>query len=295
MDAGTGGASGIDMLQHARRAVEADDARCVLLLAGDVLRAADFQALVDEFNVATREHLAPIPHGGPNSLFAMVTRRHMLRHGLSREAYGSVVVTQRSWAAGNPNASYRRPLSMQQYLGAPMVADPLCIYDCPPVVAGANALVVSRGAGVRIRSLRVLHNADLHNGDGLSTGIASLAPALWDEAGVAPGDVDVVSVYDDYPAMALIQLADLGLGEPVELVDALSSRRLPVNTSGGQLSAGQAGAAGGMLGIVEVVRQLRGTAGMRQVEGAALGIVTGYGMIAYRHGVCANAVVLEAP
>ena len=76
MDAATGGASAVDMLQHARRAVEAGDARCVLLLAGDRLDADDFVRLVDEYNTATRDHLAPIPTGGPNALFALLTQPH---------------------------------------------------------------------------------------------------------------------------------------------------------------------------------------------------------------------------
>lgn len=107
--------------------------------------------------------------------------------------------------------------------------------------------------------------------------------------------MDVVSVYDDYPAVALLQLADLGFGEPRMVLASLADHQLAVNTSGGQLSAGQAGAAGGMHGLVEVVEQLRGRAGDRQVEGARLGVVTGYGMVAYRYGARAGAVVLEAP
>lgn len=295
MDAGTGGASAIDMLQHAVRAVQAGDASAVLLVAGDVLRPADFRALVDGYNVATRDHLAPLPHGGPNALFAMVTRRHMLAHGLGREAYGRLVVRQRAWAAGNPHAAYREPLTLRQYLAAPMVADPLGLYDCPPVVSGAAAVVVAGGGdGPVVRAVRVLHNADLHEGDGLTTGLAEVAGALWEEAGAGPGEMDVVSVYDDYPAMVLVQLADLGFGGPADTLDAIEAGRLAVNTSGGQLSAGQAGAAGGMHGLVEAVAQLRGDAGSRQVRGARLAVVSGYGMVAYRHGACANAAVLSA-
>lgn len=295
MDSGTGGACGVDLLQHARRAVEARDARCVLLLAGDVLRPAASRALSQTYNSARRDHLAPIA-GGSNALFALVTRRHMLAHGLERAHYGVVPVSQRAWAAGNPNAAYRSPLTIAEYLEAPLVADPLGVYDCVPVVAGADAIVVSAsGDGVRIRALAASHNADGHGGDGLRTGLAGLAGRLWEEAGAAPSDVDVVAVYDDYPVMVLIQLADLGFGPPCEMVRVLAERRLAVNTSGGQLSAGQAGAGGGMHGLVEVVRQLRAGAGARQVVGARLGVVTGYGMVAYRFGVCANAVVLESP
>jgi acetyl-CoA acetyltransferase len=296
MDAATGGASAVDMLQHARRALEAGDAQAVLLVAGDVLRPADFRRLVDEYNVATRELLAPIPHGGPNSLFALLTQRQMSAEGLTREDYGRLVVAQRGWAAGNPNAAYREPLSLEDYLAAPVVCEPLSILDCPPVVAGADALVLSGSAdGVRVRAVGVLHNADRHDGDGLSTGLAEIAGELWDAAGAGPAEIGVASVYDDYPAMVVAQLVDLGFGGAGDVVRRAGSRELPVNTSGGQLSAGQAGAAGGMHGVVEVVRQLRGRAGRRQVDGARLGLVTGYGMVAYRYGACANAVVLEAP
>jgi len=107
----------------------------------------------------------------------------------------------------------------------------------------------------------------------------------------------VISVYDDYPAMAVAQLNDLGFVSDGDLSGFLRRRleeeQLPVNTSGGQLSAGQAGTAGGMIGLVESVVQLLGQAGERQVENARLALVTGYGMVLYRYGACANAVVLE--
>jgi acetyl-CoA acetyltransferase len=295
MDAGTGGNSGIDMLQHAVRAVEAGDARCVLIVAGDVFRGGDFRALVDEYNVATREHLSPIPTGGPNAIFALLTRRHARAHALAREDYGALVIAQRDWASRNPGAAYRAPLTLQEYLQAPMIADPLCLLDCVPVVAGADALVVSRGqGGVRVRALGVRHNFDLHEGDGLETGVSEIAPRLWREAGVGPSEMDLVSVYDDYPVMALIQLADLGFGDPDSVLADIGERRLAVNTSGGQLSAGQAGAAGGLHGLVELVTQLRGRAGDRQVPNARLAVASGYGMVAYRYGASAGAIVLEA-
>jgi acetyl-CoA acetyltransferase len=98
--------------------------------------------------------------------------------------------------------------------------------------------------------------------------------------------------------MVLIQLADLGFvagGDVCAFAhERLATRELPVNTSGGQLSAGQAGTAGGLHLLVEAVRQLRGQADGRQVERARLALVTGYGMVLYRHGACSSAVVLEA-
>ena len=296
MEDTNGGASGLNMLQHALRAVDAGDARTVLLLAGDALDAEAFRKLAEAYNSAAREHLAPIPTGGPNALFALLTSRHMEMYELERKIYGELVVAQRRWAERNTNAVFREPLSLNEYLAAAPVAEPLTRYDCVPIVSGADAIVIAEGAGVAVASIGALHNHDDQDGDGLQTGLAEIAHQLWSDAQLAPEDVDVVSVYDDYPVMVLVQLADLGLipnGDIARFVtDRIAAGKYPLNTSGGQLSAGQAGAAGGMHGLVEVVRQLRGEAGARQVEGARSAVVTGYGMVLYRYGACANAAVL---
>lgn len=303
MDDANGGAAGIDMLQHAMRAIEAGDASTIVLLAGDRLLREEFAVLVDGYNRATRDHLAPIPVDGPNTDFALLTQRHMVATGLARSDYGRIAVAQRRWAAGNPLAVYRDPLTLEEYLDAPVIADPLCRYDCVPVVSGADALVVTSDEraprGVRIRATRALYNPDGQEGDGLHTGLAEVAGELWAAAGAGPGDVDLALVYDDYPAMVLVQLTDLGFipdTDPGRFLSVrLDEQQWPLNTSGGQLSAGQAGAAGGMHGLVEAVTQLRGEGGARQVPGARLAVVTGYGMVLYRYGACAAAVVLEAP
>jgi acetyl-CoA acetyltransferase len=298
-----GGASGVNMLQHAVRAVQAGDARAILIVSGDHLPRDAFQDLVDNYNQATRDHLAPLPFGGPNSLFAMLTQRHAQAHGLTRSDYGALVRAQRQWATGNPGAAYREPLSIDDYLNAPIVADPLCLYDCVPVVTGADAVIVCaaeerpRSTAVAIRALTMTINPDDQQGDGLRTGLADVADELWREAGTAPGEIDLAMVYDDYPAMALVQLSDLGFapnGDVKALIhERIATRTTPVNTSGGQLSAGQAGAAGGLHGMVEAVQQLRGEAGERQVPGARNALVAGYGMVCYRYGACAGATVLQ--
>ncbi len=276
MDDACGGASGLNMLSHARRALEAGDADAILILAGDAFEPAnDFRRLAEGYNTATRDHLAPLSAGGPNPLFALLTQRHMARHGLTREHYWQLVAVQRA-AAG------LEPLSLEAYLAAPPVADPLTRYDCVPIVSGADALLVrSRGDGPGIRAHVSSFNEDGQEGDGLRTGIGPLA----DWAGLAPEDVDVAEIYDDYPVMVLVQLEELGFGAPADLVQAIAAGRLHVNTSGGQLCAGQAGLAGGLHLVVEAVRRLR--------AGAHRALVTGYGAVAYRHGACANATVLE--
>ena len=300
MEDTNGGAAGINMLQHAVRAVEAGDAAAVLVLAGDRLDRQAFSELVAGYNAATRDYLAPLCFGGPNALFALLTQRHMARHGLVREDYGELVIAQREWAGRNPGAVYREPLTLAGYLAAPLVAEPLSRYDCAPIVAGADALVVSSGGAgrpVAIRALKASYNPDQQEADGLRTGLAQAGDSLWEEAGTGPEDVDLALVYDDYPAIVLIQLEDLGFfgeGEAKRFVaQTVRQRRLPLNTSGGQLSAGQAGAAGGLHGLVEAVRQLRGEARDRQVDEARRALVTGYGMVLYQHGACANATVLE--
>ncbi len=299
-----GGAGGINMLGHAIRGVEAGAASAIVVVGGDAMGLEGFARLAANYNRAIRDHVAPLGHGGPNSLFAMLTQRQMRAFGLTREDYGHMVIAQRAWAAGNPNAVYRKPLTMDEYLAAGMVADPLSRYDCVPPVAGASAIVVSTAdrcpphrAPVRVRALKQSFNYDHQEGEGLHTGLTRVAANLWATAGVEAKDVDLAAIYDDYPAMVLAQLNDLGLVPGNDLarfarVD-IGERRFPVNTSGGLLSAGQAGAAGGMNGTVETVRQLQHCAGDRQVPGARLAVVSGYGMVLYRYGACVGAAVME--
>jgi acetyl-CoA acetyltransferase len=141
-------------------------------------------------------------------------------------------------------------------------------------------------------------NYDNQEGDGLRTGISTFSDELWESAGVRPEDVEVASIYDDYPTMVLAQAYDLGLvpGNDLQRFARrdIGERRFPLNTWGGMLSAGQPGGpAGGLNGIAEAVLQLQHRAGPRQVAGARLAVATGYGMTMYRYGGTAGAAVLE--
>jgi acetyl-CoA acetyltransferase len=300
-----GGVSGINMLGHAIHGIEAGAASHILVLAGDATNPDEFVKRAANYNSATRDHLAPLGYAGPNALFAMLTQRQMRKHGLSATDYGHLVITQRQWAAGNPLAAYRAPLSMAEYLNAPIVASPLRRYDCVPVVAGATAMVVSAmppssatGIPVRVLALRQSFNNDHQEGDGLHTGIRDFGEELWSASGMEPADMDVASVYDDYPAMAYAQLVDLGLIPGNDIAqfarERIGSRHFAVNTGGGMLSAGQAGGHdGGLQGVVEVVRQLQHRGGDRQVAGARFGVASGYGMVLYRYGAGAGAAVFQ--
>ena len=298
-----GGASAGGMLQHAVRALEAGDAKVIVLAAGDLMDGPAFSQLVASYNRATQDHLAPLPMKGPNALFAMLTTRQMETLGLTREDYGHIAIAQREWALDNPGAVYRKALTMDEYLSAPAVATPLGRYDCVPPVTGADAVVLMADPGngtprAKVLTVRASYNTDQQAGDGLATGLRTCASAGWEEAGIGPGEVGLACVYDDYPAMVVAQLADLGVlpaqDNPANFIKRrIATRELPVNTSGGQLSAGQAGAAGGMHGLVEAARQLMGTAGKRQIS-ARHAVVSGYGMVLYRYGACATMSVLEA-
>ena len=300
-----GGSSAMNMLGHALRAVETGAAEIVLVLGGDATGLAGYAKVAANFNTATQKHLAPLGHGGPNGVYALVASRQMKTYGLEKSDYGHIAIAQRQWAAGNPFAVYRTPMTMEDYLGAPLVADPLSRYDCVPVVAGAQAIIVARPdravwghAAVRVRAHRASFNYDNQEGDGLRTGISTFAGALWREAGVRPDDIEVASIYDDYPTMVLAQANDLGLVPGNDLARfcrvTIGEQRFPLNTWGGMLSAGQPGGpAGGLNGISEAVLQLQHRAGMRQVKDARLAVVTGYGMTMYRYGGTAAAAVLE--
>ena len=123
---------------------------------------------------------------------------------------------------------------------------------------------------------------------------------LYAQAGIRPDQLSFVQTYDDYPVIVMMQLEDLGFcakGEAPDFVrahDLTIAGDFPHNTSGGQLSAGQAGAAGGYLGLVEAMRQLTNTAGGTQVANARTALVSGFGMINYDRGLCTSATILAA-
>jgi acetyl-CoA acetyltransferase len=300
-----GGSSAMNMLGHALRGVETGAASPILVVAGDATGLSGYAKIAANYNIATREHLAPLGHGGPNGVYSLVTTRQMNKYDLQKSDYGQMAIAQRAWAAKNPFAVYRTPLTMEEYLAAPMVADPLTRYDCVPVVAGAQAIIIAHPdrvpkgrAPVRVRAIRNSFNYDNQEGDGLQTGISTFADELWKAADAKPSDIDVASIYDDYPAMVLAQLNDLGMIPDHDLGAfarrEIGERRKPINTWGGMMSAGQPGGpAGGLNGIAEAVLQLQHRAGERQVKDARRAVTTGYGMTMYRYGGTAAAAILE--
>src|SRR6185437_3706734 len=190
------GSSAMNMLGHALRGVDSGAADVILVIGGDATGLAGYGKIAANYNIATRDHLAPLGHGGPNGVYALVASRQMKKYGLAKSDYGHIAIAQRAWAAMNPFAVYRAPLTMEEYLAAPMVADPLTRYDCVPVVAGAQAIVLAHPdrapngrPGVRVRAIRNSFNYDNQEGDRLASGISTFVDELWTQAGARPDDI----------------------------------------------------------------------------------------------------------
>jgi acetyl-CoA acetyltransferase len=191
-------------------------------------------------------------------------------------------------------------------MAARAISDPIHLFDCVMPCAGAEAFLACRETTARslgLEPVRLLSTIERHNAfpeDAIQVrgGWAVDAGELWSMAGVAPDDVDFAETYDDYPVISMMQLEDLGFckkGEAAEFVRAhtlTNDGSFPHNTCGGQLSVGQAGAAGGYLGLVEAVRQLTDTALGTQVPNARIGLVSGFGMINYDRGLASGAAIL---
>ncbi|MGR3563210.1 MAG: thiolase family protein [Heliomarina sp.] len=301
-----GGASGVVALRRAARAVQAGDAEIVACVAGDTNHIDSFRKLLSSFSRFAMDAAYPYGYGGPNSMFALLTDRYMQEYGATREDFGRIAVAQRDNALRNPNALMKKPLSLKDYLEARPISDPIALFDCVMPCAGAEAfLVMSEEEAVkrglpfaRIAGTIERHNAFPDDPIQLRGGWALDVEDLWSMAEMEPADMDLVQTYDDYPVISMMQFEDLGFCSKGEAPAFLRDRDLtvtgdlPHNTSGGQLSAGQAGAAGGFLGMVEALRQVTRTAGPTQVADAKNALVSGFGMINYDRGLCSGAAIL---
>lgn len=300
-----GGAGPVAAVLNAVRAIEAGHASTVLCLAGDAYDVEGHYKMMDQFNVALRNYGAPNGFGGANGLFGIIQRKHMETYGTRRDQLGRISVGQRRSAQRNENALLRSDLTIEEYLSARVIADPITLYDCVLPCAGVEAVIVTAldrvnpEYGIRILAGYEQHNHPVGEIAPLSGGWEIFRERLFADAGKEHRDMDFVQAYDDYPIMVAIQLEDLGFCRKGEVGAFLEGHTFafdgsfPLNTNGGQLSCGQAGAGGGMIGLVEAVRQLRGEAGGYQVENARCGLVSGYGMVGFGHGLSSSAVILE--
>lgn len=301
-----GGASGVVALRRAARAVQCGDAEFVVCVAGDTNQVDSFRRMLSTFSRFAQDAVYPYGSGGPNSGFALITRNYMKHYGATREDFGKICVAQRDNALKFPHALMKKPLTLDEYLGARAISDPIHLFDCVMPCAGAEAFLVCREDAARSLGLpfaRLLATIERHNAfpdDAIQYrgGWALDIDEFYAMAGVTAEDVDFVQTYDDYPVICMMQMEDLGFcgkGEGPEFVRShtlTADGTFPHNVSGGQLSVGQAGAAGGFLGLVEAVRQLTGATIGAAVRDARIGLVSGFGMITYDRGLASGAALL---
>ncbi|WP_251093846.1 acetyl-CoA acetyltransferase [Streptomyces sp. Caat 7-52] len=280
-----GGSAWEVMAAHAADAIAAGRAKAVLLVYGSTARA-DVKAgrRTGNLSFGARGPLQfEVPYGHTLiAKYAMAARRHMIEYGTTIEQLARVAVQARANAALNPEAMYRTPITVDDVLSGPMVADPFTRLHCCPRSDGGAAVLLA--AEEYVRDCRTAPVWILGAGEHVSHAAMSEWPDFtrspaavsgrlaFERAGVTPADVDFAEIYDAFTYMTLVTLEDLGFcakGEGGAFVgkDRLLVRggALPVNTDGGGLSALHPGMRGLFL-LVEAARQLRGEAGERQVR-----------------------------
>ncbi len=303
----TGGASGVITLRRAARAVQSGDASIVACIAGDTNHVDSFRAMLTTFSRFSQDASYPYGSGGPNGSFSLMTSYHMKNCSTQREDFGKICVAQRANALKYPGALMQSPLTLEQYMEARLIADPIVLFDCVMPCAGAEAYLVMREDDAQAQNLpyaNILSTIERHNAFPddpvqIRGGWALDKDEFWNMAGVKPDQVDLLQTYDDYPVISVMQMEDLGFCEKGAASEFIQANTLtydgtfPHNTSGGQLSVGQAGAAGGFLGLVEAIRQLTGEAGENAVPDARIAAVSGFGIINFDRGLCSGAALLE--
>jgi acetyl-CoA C-acetyltransferase len=228
------------------------------------------------------------------ALFAMIARRHMHQYGTTREHLAAIAVKNHANGARNPHAHLRKAITLEQALGGKPVADPLTVYDCSLVSDGAAAVVlapwdrVHRFTSHPVRVLAVAQTSDHLSLDSkrditVFPAVAAAAGSAYAMAGLSPKDIDFAELHDCFTIAEIIASEDLGfvekgLGGPfAEAGHSAIEGSLPLNTSGGLKSKGHPVGATGVGQICDIVQQLRGNAGDRQVPRHRIGLAQNLG------------------
>jgi acetyl-CoA acetyltransferase len=234
-----------------------------------------------------------VPYGIPSasSWVAMYMRRYMHTYGATKEQFGGLVTTARAHARNNPKAIYTEPMTLDDYLGARMISDPIALYDCDAAVDASTVLLLSRkglepqpakavgieamGMGMKVSSFWD-QSPDMIQMAGTGAG-----ERLWSRTDLKPADVDVALLYDGFSYLTIMWLEALqfcGRGEGASFVEGGSrityGGELPLNTQGGHLSGGRLHGFGM---LHEACLQVRNDAGARQVPGAELAVAAAGG------------------
>ena len=238
------------------------------------------------------------------ALYAMRARRYMHEHGLTTDQLAKVAVKAHAHGALNPDAQYRNVLTVEEVNRARPIADPFTLLHCCPSGDGAAAMVIcatGQAARWRTDAIRVI-GSELNSGRYMTGFRDMTSPEItvrgahdaFEAAGIGPEDLDVIEVHDAFTIAELMYYEALGLcgkGEAARMLEDGETSlggRIPVNPSGGLLAKGHPIGATGVAQMVEIVRQLRGQCGPRQVAGAKVGLThcTGGGISGFDHGVC---------
>ena len=277
-------------IQHAAMAIDAGLCEVALCVYGDNARTG----LPNIFGLAQmgRGQADEIAYGllGGPVMEALSAMRYLHEFGATYEMLGSVAITFREHARLNPNAQFRDPLSMEQYLASPFIAEPLRRYDCVPNTDGAAAVIVTRADRARDLAKSPIYLTGMgqaYHLDGLKDrkhythfAGARSSERAYEMAQLGPSEVDTAQFYDCFTSTVLITIEDYGFckkgegGYFAKEGNLGLGGELPSNTDGGMLSGANLFGWGQ---VVEATRQLRGECGERQVPDAKVAVVAGHG------------------
>lgn len=229
---------------------------------------------------------------GGASVYALTAQRYFALHGLDEQVLAEVAITTRAWAALNPEATFRKPLTREDYLATRYIAEPLRLLDCAAPVNGAVAVIVSRrdrAADGAQPAVHILASAEGHPGTpdrrdferSLTHGGAIAARTMFEATGLSAAEIDICQFYDAFSIIPLISLEAYGFYDAGQARHAYADGAagpggsgMPINTGGGHLSGYYLQ---GMTPVVEAVLQARGAAGERQCARAGTILVTNDG------------------
>ncbi len=302
-----GGASSVGMVWRAAAAIElgiADVVVCATpalpIPSNPEPRSIDprrfFQSSSNEWGSPQAEFEIPYGNLAQNCGYAMIAQRYGAQYGYIEEAMAKLVVDQRQNGALNPLAAfYGKPTTVEEVLTSKMIADPLRMLEIVMPVAGGGAVVVaSREVAERCRHRpawiagfgeHLTVKTPTYAKDMCATPVGPASKQAFTMAGVGIQDIDAAQIYDCYTITVLMTLEDAGFcakGEGQRFImdsDLTHDGSFPLNTHGGQLGMGQAGAAGGMTQVVEAARQIMGRAEARQISTCDNVYVSGTGGI----------------